>query len=94
MVFETMAGKKTHIKSDMLFAQKCKQTEIRMTSSRHLLATVPREAVDHPYVETLYLQCKEKDESTSIAPIYRSSGIFAENQLTEKTRCLCWQSAV
>ena len=84
MVFETMAGKKARIKVDMPFAQKCKQTGIRMTSQRHLLATVLEEAVDHPDVETIYLRCKEKDNSISIASIYRSLGIFEEYQLIEK----------
>ena len=58
MVFETMAGKKARIKGDMPFAQKCTQAGIRMTIQRLLLATVLEEAVDHPNVETLYLQCK------------------------------------
>ena len=68
MVFETMPGKKTNIKGDMLFAQKCIQTGIRMTSQHHLLATVLEEAVNHPYFETIYLRCKEKN-STTMAPI-------------------------
>ena len=84
MVFETMAGKKARIKGDMPFAQKCTRTGIRMTSQRHLLATVLEEAVDHPDVETIYLRCKEKDSSISIASIYRSLGIFEEYQLIEK----------
>ena len=84
MAFETMAGKKARIKDDMPFAQKCTQAGIRMTSQRHLLATVLEEAVDHPDVETIYLRCKEKDSSISIASIYRSLGIFEEYQLIEK----------
>ena len=55
-----------------------------MTSQRHLLATVLEEAVDHPDVETIYLRCKEKDSSISIASIYRSLGIFEDYQLIQK----------
>ena len=84
MVFEIMAGKKARIKGDMPFAQKCTQAGIRMTSQRYLLATVLEEAVDHPDVETIYLRCKEKDSSISIASIYRSLRIFEECQLIEK----------
>ena len=73
-----MAGEKTHIKGDMLFAQKCIQTGIRITSQHHSLATELEEAVNHPYVETIYLGCKEKN-SRSNAPIDRFSGIFEEN---------------
>ena len=84
MVFETMPDKKARIKGDMPFAQKCTQAGIRMTSQRYLLATVLEEAVDHPDVETIYLRCKEKDSSISIASIYRSLRIFEECQLIEK----------
>ena len=69
MVFKTMAGKKALIKGDMSFAQKCTHAGIRMTSQRHLLATVLEEAAGHPDVETIYLRCKEKDSSISIASI-------------------------
>ena len=68
----------------MSFAQKCTNTGIRMTSQRHLLATVLEEAADHPGVETIYLRSKEKDSSISIASIYRSLGVFEEYQLIEK----------
>ena len=71
-----MAGRKVRKNDDMPFAQKCTHAGIRMTSQRHLLATVLEEAVDHPDVETIYLRCKEKDSSISIASIYRSLGIL------------------
>ena len=68
----------------MPFAQKCTHDGIRMTSQRHLLATVLEEAANHPGVETIYLRSKKKDSSISIAPIYRSLGIFEEYHLIEK----------
>jgi Fur family ferric uptake transcriptional regulator len=84
MVFKNMTGKKARKKGDMPFAQKCTHAGIRMTSQRHLLATVLEEAADHPDVETIYLRCKEKDSSISIASIYRSLGIFEDYQLIQK----------
>ena len=84
MVFKNMTGKKARKKGDMPFAQKCTRAGIRMTSQRHLLATVLEEAADHPDVETIYLRCKEKDSSISIASIYRSLGIFEDYQLIQK----------
>ena len=76
-----MTGKKARKKGDMPFAQKCTHAGIRMTSQRHLLATVLEEAADHPNVETIYLRRKEKDSSLSIASIRRSLGIFEVYQL-------------
>ena len=84
MLFENTTAKKTLNKGDMSFAQKCTHAGIRMTSQRHLLATVLEEAVNHPDVETIYLRCKEKDSSISIASIYRSLGIFEDYQLIQK----------
>lgn len=84
MVLKNMTGKKERKKGDMPLAQKCTHAGIRMTSQRHLLATVLQEAADHPDVETIYLRCKEKDSSISIASIYRSLGIFEDYQLIQK----------
>ena len=50
MVFRNMAGKKARMKGDISLAQKCTHARIRMTSQRHLLATVLEEAADHPDV--------------------------------------------
>ena len=55
-----------------------------MTSQRHLPATVLEEAANHLDVEKIYLRCKEKDSSISIASIYRSLGIFEDYQLIQK----------
>ena len=79
-----MAEKKARIKGDMSLAQKCTHSGIRMTSQRHLPATVLEEAANHPDVEKIYLRCKEKDSSISIASIYRSLGIFEDYLLIQK----------
>lgn len=84
MVFRNMNGKEAGKKGDMPFAQKCTNAGIRMTNQRYLLATVLEEAVDHPDVETIFLRCKEKDNSISIASIYRSLGVFEDYQLIQK----------
>ena len=47
-------------------------------------STLLEETVDQPDVETIYLRCKEKDSSISIASIYRSLGIFIDYQLIQK----------
>ena len=64
--------------------QKSTHAGIRMTSQRHLPATVLEEAANHPDVEKIYLRCKEKDSSISIASIYRSLGIFEDYLLIQK----------
>ena len=93
MVFETMADKKARIKGDMPFAQKCTQAGIRMTSQRHLLATVLGEAVDHPDVETIYLRCKKK---TALYRLLQFTGlwVFLKNINSSKNSMLVMASAV
>jgi Fur family ferric uptake transcriptional regulator len=84
MAFKTLTGTKARKKGEMPFVKKCTHAGIRMTSQRHLLATVLEEAADHPDAETIYLRCKGKDSSISIASIYRSLGIFEDYQLIQK----------
>ena len=51
VVVKTMAGEKARKKGDITLAKKCNQDRIRVSSQRHLLTTMPKEAIDYPNVE-------------------------------------------
>ena len=79
-----MKETKEKLSKQQSFQERCLMMDIRMTSQRRLLASVLNESNDHPDVETIYQRCKAKDESTSIASIYRSLSLFEDSGLIEK----------
>jgi len=51
VVVKTMAAEKARKKGDITLTKKCNQDGISVTSQRHLLLTMLKEATDYPDVE-------------------------------------------
>ena len=57
--------------SDRLL-EKCLSQNIRMTSQRQVIVKVIEESEDHPDVDLLYRRSVERDDTISIANVYRT----------------------
>jgi Fur family transcriptional regulator, ferric uptake regulator len=55
------------------------QAGVRMTSQRRLLLKLVEDIRDHPDVDELYRRAQALDSSVSLATVYRTVKIFAEN---------------
>lgn len=51
VIVKTMAVEKARKKGDITLAKKCNQDGISVTSQRHLLLTMLKEAINYPEVE-------------------------------------------
>jgi Fur family ferric uptake transcriptional regulator len=56
----------------------CKESGVRMTQKRRLIARVLGEADDHPDVEELYLRASGLDPAISLATVYRTVKVFED----------------
>lgn len=64
--------------------QKCLDAGIRMTAQRVLIAETIEGSADHPDVDTVYKRASEKDNTVSIATVYRTMGIFEQAGLIQR----------
>lgn len=64
--------------------QKCIDAGLKMTGQRRVILEVLESADDHPSVETVYLRSKEKDNSISIATVYRTLNLLGQMNLVKK----------
>jgi len=64
--------------------QKCIDAGLKMTGQRRVILEVLESADDHPSVETLYMRSKEKDNSISIATVYRTLNLLDQMNLVKK----------
>lgn len=64
--------------------QKCIDAGLKMTGQRRVILQVLEAADDHPSVETLYMRSKEKDNSISIATVYRTLNLLDQMNLVKK----------
>lgn len=56
----------------------CKESGVRMTQKRRLIARVLGEAEDHPDVEELYRRASSLDPAISLATVYRTVKVFED----------------
>ena len=65
-------------------AERCAERGLRMTGQRRVIAEVLEEADDHPDVEELHRRAAARDESISIATVYRTMNLFEEAGIVER----------
>ena len=63
---------------------RCLAKNIRMTSQRQTIITVIEEADDHPDVDQLYLRSVQRDNTISIATVYRTVKLLEEAGMIER----------
>lgn len=61
--------------------KKCSEAGLKMTGQRRVILQVLGDAADHPSVEDVYERAKERDESISIATVYRTLSLLDELDL-------------
>lgn len=66
------------------FKDKCIDAGLRMTAQRAVIAETIEESLDHPDVETIYQRASERDNTVSIATVYRTIGIFEQAGLIQR----------
>jgi Fur family ferric uptake transcriptional regulator len=64
--------------------QLCLDKGMKMTGQRRVIAQVLSEASDHPDVEEVYRRASERDQSISIATVYRTVRLFEESSILER----------
>ena len=64
--------------------QLCLEKGMKMTGQRRVIAQVLSEAADHPDVEEVYRRASERDQSISIATVYRTVRLFEEANILER----------
>ena len=64
--------------------QRCVQAGLKMTNPRKIILQVLTEADDHPSVDTVYERAKAKDETISIATVYRTLSVLDELDIVKK----------
>ena len=69
--------------SDRLL-EKCLSQNIRMTSQRQVIVKVIEESEDHPDVDLLYRRSVERDNTISIATVYRTVKLLEEAGVIER----------
>ncbi len=69
--------------SDRLL-EKCLSQNIRMTSQRQVIVKVIEESEDHPDVDLLYRRSVERDDTISIATVYRTVKLLEEAGVIER----------
>jgi Fur family ferric uptake transcriptional regulator len=62
----------------------CLEKGMKMTGQRRVIAQVLSEAADHPDVEEVYRRASERDQSISIATVYRTVRLFEEADILER----------
>jgi len=63
---------------------KCKQTGVRLTDQRRLIARVMSESASHPDVDELHRKVNKLDAKISIATVYRTVKLFEESGIVAK----------
>lgn len=58
--------------------QKCIEAGLKMTEPRRVILSVLSHANDHPSVEEVYDRARKKDNSISMATVYRTLGLLDE----------------
>jgi Fur family transcriptional regulator, ferric uptake regulator len=64
--------------------QLCLEKGMKMTGQRRVIAQVLSGAADHPDVEEVYRRASERDQSISIATVYRTVRLFEEANILER----------
>ncbi len=58
--------------------QRCADSGLKMTGQRRIILEVLEEAHDHPSVEIVFERAKARDDSISIATVYRTLSLLDE----------------
>lgn len=64
--------------------EKCSEAGLKLTGQRKAILEVLETSEDHPSVEDVYMRAKERDQSVSIATVYRTLGMLDELGLVIK----------
>ena len=64
--------------------QKCIDKGVKLTDQRKIIAKVMSESDDHPDVDELYKRVLNIDPKISIATVYRTVKLFAEEGIVTK----------
>lgn len=64
--------------------EQCEEKGLRLTDQRRLIAAVLESSDDHPDVEELYARASARDNSVSLATVYRTVKLFEDWGLLEK----------
>ncbi len=62
----------------------CQERGLRLTNQRELVISIIENSNDHPDVDELYKRAAEKDNSVSIATVYRTVKLLEDANLIEK----------
>lgn len=62
----------------------CRESGIRLTGQRKVIAEVIAEAVDHPDVQELHRRVAERDKRISLATVYRTVKRFESEGILER----------
>ena len=64
--------------------EKCKQKGVKLTDQRRLIAKIMSNSKDHPNVDELYKRVLNIEPKISIATVYRTVKLFAEEGIVTK----------
>ena len=64
--------------------ERCEARGLRMTDQRRTIARVLGESDDHPDVEELHRRANARDETISLATVYRTVKLFEEQGILER----------
>ena len=67
-----------------ILERKCRQSGLKLTNQRRIVAQVLSEAVDHPDVDEVYKRAVALSANISIATVYRTVRMFEEKGLIQK----------
>ena len=73
------------------FTKVCKETGVRLTGRRHVIAKVVMEATDHPNAIELHQRVNKIDPRVSLATVYRTLSLL-ENKGCLKSTTLASKS--
>jgi Fur family ferric uptake transcriptional regulator len=62
----------------------CIKNRLKMTSQRRVIARVLSDAVDHPDVEEVHRRSNAIDPKISVATVYRTVRLFADEEILER----------
>ncbi|MEZ7845183.1 MAG: Fur family transcriptional regulator [Rhodospirillales bacterium] len=62
----------------------CIKNGLKMTDQRRVIARVLSDAVDHPDVEEVHRRSSEIDSRISVATVYRTVRLFADEEIVER----------
>ena len=64
--------------------EKCNKKGLRITNQRELVISIIENSTDHPNVDELYKRASIKDNSVSIATVYRTVKLLEDAKVIDK----------